>query len=141
MGVLAYREVHAMNRVQARKHPLQIYQETGGISETARRWHTSRQVAREWIRRFDEEGEEGLRDRSLRLYRCPKQTSPEVEQEVLESSQATNYGRERLALCSAPPKKGSVQSKGCTTSLSVYPPPKGPAQTGIRRRQSVDSIR
>ncbi len=98
MGDLAYREVYAMNRVQARKHLLQTYQETGSISETARRWHTSRQVVRKWIRRFNEEGEEGLQDRSRRPHHCPRQTSPEVEQQVLEARQATHYGRERLAL-------------------------------------------
>jgi hypothetical protein len=37
MAELAYREVYAMNRVEATKHLLQTYQETGTICKTARR--------------------------------------------------------------------------------------------------------
>jgi transposase len=98
MADLAYREVYAMNRVEARKHLLQTYQETGSIRKTAHRWRTSRQVVRKWVRRYQEEGEEGLQDRSRRPDHCPHQTSPEVEQQVLEAREATNYGKERLAL-------------------------------------------
>jgi len=98
MADLAYREVYTMNQVQARKLLVCTYQETGNISETARRWHTSRQVVRKWVRRFQEEGEKGLRDRSRRPHHCPHQTPPEIEEQVLQARQATNYGRERLAL-------------------------------------------
>ena len=98
MADLAYREVYTMNQVQARKLLVRTYQETGNISETARRWHTSRQVVRKWVRRFQEEGEKGLRDRSRRPHHCPHQTPPEIEEQVLQARQATNYGRERLAL-------------------------------------------
>jgi transposase len=52
MADLAYREVYAMNPVEARHHLVRTYQETGSIRETARRWHTSRQVVRKWVRRF-----------------------------------------------------------------------------------------
>lgn len=46
MAELAYWEVHTMNAKEARHHLIQTYQETDNISETARRWHTSRQVVR-----------------------------------------------------------------------------------------------
>ena len=98
MADMAYREVYTMNPVEARKRLIRTFQETGNISETARRWHTSPQVVRKWLRRYREEGEEGLRDRSRRPHHSPRQTPPEVEQQVLEARRATNYGRERLAL-------------------------------------------
>ena len=53
MADLAYREVYAMDRVEARKHLGQTYRETGSISKTARLWHTSRQVVRKWVRRAE----------------------------------------------------------------------------------------
>jgi len=96
---LAYGEVYTMNPVEARKLLIKTYHETGNISETARRWHTSRRVVRKWVGRFQVEGETGLKGRSRRPHRSPRQTPPEVERLVIEARQATNYGRERLALC------------------------------------------
>jgi transposase-like protein len=40
----------------------QTYRETGSIRKTARRWHTTRQVVRRWVRRYQAEGEAGLND-------------------------------------------------------------------------------
>ncbi len=98
MADLAYREVYAMNRFQARKLLLQTYQETKSISATARRWHTSRQVVRKWLRRFQEQQEAGLHDRSRRPVHAPRQTPAAIEQQVLEAWHKTHYGRKRLAL-------------------------------------------
>ena len=98
MADMAYREIHAMNPVEARKRLVRTYRETGSISKTARLWYTSRQVVRKWVRRFEEEGEEGLKDRSRRPHHSPRQTLPDIEKQVREARQATRYGRERLAL-------------------------------------------
>ncbi|MGC8836922.1 MAG: helix-turn-helix domain-containing protein, partial [Anaerolineae bacterium] len=97
MADLAYREVYAMDRVEARKRLVQTYRETGSISQTARLWHTSRQVVRKWVRRAEREGEEALQDRPRRpthpYHQTPEQTERLVEQARLE----TGYGRLRLA--------------------------------------------
>jgi len=95
MADMAYRKVPTMNPVEARKRLIRTFQETGNISETARRWHTSPQVVHKWLRRYQKEG---LRDRSCHPHHSPRQTPPEVEQQVPEARRATNYGRECLAL-------------------------------------------
>ena len=41
MADLAYREVCAMNRIEARFRLVTAYQETAAISETARHWATA----------------------------------------------------------------------------------------------------
>jgi len=87
-----------MNKAAARKCLVRTHEETASIRETARRWHTSRQVVRKWVRRYQQEGEQGLHDRSRRPHHSLNQTSPDVEQLVLEAREATKYGRERLAL-------------------------------------------
>jgi len=46
MADIAYSEVYTMNPVEARKRLIRTFQETGDISETARRRHTSPQVVR-----------------------------------------------------------------------------------------------
>jgi putative transposase len=97
MAELAYREVYAMNRVEARKQLLRTYQETGSISETARLWHTSRQVVRKWVQRYEEQGEAGLADRSRRPHHSPRQTPAEIEELVVRAYQQTQLGRRRLA--------------------------------------------
>jgi transposase-like protein len=98
MADMAYGEIHAINPIEARELLIETYQETGNLSETARRWHTSRHVVRKWVRRFQEEGEEGLKDRSRRPHYSPRQTPPDIEEQVREARKATRYGRERLAL-------------------------------------------
>ena len=98
MADVAYRTVHAMSTVQARKLLIQTYEQTQSISETARRWRTSRQVVRKWVRRYASLGEAGLHDRSRRPHTSPRQTEPEIEQQVREAREVTGYGRERLAM-------------------------------------------
>ena len=97
MADVAYREVYAMNKVEARKLLIRTFQQTRRISATARQWHTSRQLVRKWVRRFQQEGEAGLHDRSRRPDHSPHQTSQQLEALVLQARESTGYGRERLA--------------------------------------------
>lgn len=46
MAELAYREVHTVNRVEAKRRLVQSYQRTRNYTETARLWHTSRHLVR-----------------------------------------------------------------------------------------------
>jgi transposase len=98
MADLAYGEVYAMTRDQARLRMVMTYAETRSLSETARRWHTSRQVVRKWLTRFQAQGLSGLSDRSRRPNHSPRQTAFHIEEQVLEAQKKTEYGRRRLAL-------------------------------------------
>ncbi|MCD6302317.1 MAG: helix-turn-helix domain-containing protein [Anaerolineae bacterium] len=69
MADLAYRTAYAMNRVEARMQLVRTYQETGSLSETARRWKTCRHTVRKWMRRFEAEGKAGLDDRGHAAHR------------------------------------------------------------------------
>jgi len=59
---LAYKEVYTMNPTNARKRIVQTYLQTGNYCETARRWHTSPQLVRKWVQRYQQYGEQGLQD-------------------------------------------------------------------------------
>ena len=98
MAKLAYRAVYAMNKVEARRLLIQTYQKTGNLSQTARHWHTSRQVVRKWARRYEQSGSDGLHDLPRHPKSSPRKTPPQVEQQVLEARKKTGYGRKRLAL-------------------------------------------
>jgi len=56
----------------------------------------SRKCVGLWIRRFDEHGEDGLRDRSSRPHSMPTKTSDEVEQKVLDARKANREGQDVL---------------------------------------------
>ncbi len=133
MAELAYREVYAMNRVEARKQLVRTYEETGSIKATAEAWHTSRQVVRKWVRRSRQEGEAGLADRSRRPHHSPRRTAAEVEEMVVAAYQETHFGRRRLAMylrqrgqeVSAHTIRHILRRRGCVRPRqrrqSVYP--------------------
>ena len=68
---ISYQEVYTMNKEEARRL-YYIYR------------HTSRRAVRKWVRRFEEEGDEGIkRDRKDQI---PQQTSDDIERKVLQAS-------------------------------------------------------
>jgi transposase InsO family protein len=52
----------------------------------------SRKCVQTWLRRFAEEGETGLRERSSRPHTMPTRTSPQVEQQIIELRRAQRRG-------------------------------------------------
>gem|GEM_PF-2113111 len=54
------------------------------VAEAAREWGVSRQTAHRWLKRYDLEGEEGLRDRSKAPRVIPHKTPDEMEERVLQ---------------------------------------------------------
>lgn len=58
--------------------------EGGTIWSLCRRFGISRKTGYKWLRRYCEEGEGGLKDRSRRPKRSPRRSSPVVEEAVLE---------------------------------------------------------
>ena len=57
----------------------------------------SRQTVHKWVRRFRDEGLEGLEDRSSRAHRCPHRTDARVEAAVLEMRSSIRRGPHRIA--------------------------------------------
>jgi transposase InsO family protein len=55
------------------------------VAHVAKELGISRQCAHKWVRRFDAEGEAGLRDRSSRPHRSPTRTPARVERRVLKA--------------------------------------------------------
>jgi putative transposase len=94
---LTYQEVYPTNPIQARKRIIHIYQQTQNYCETARRCHTSPQLVRKWVKRYQQYGEQGLHDLPKTPKRQPRKTDPDIEQRVLQRHQKTHYGRQRLA--------------------------------------------
>ena len=68
------------------------------VGEVASEWGVSRQTVHRWLARYEDEGLEGLGNRSSRPASCPHQMSAEVEVMVLEMRRAHAYwGARRIA--------------------------------------------
>ena len=66
------------------------------LREAAAECRLSRQAAGKWVRRYREEGLAGLRDRSSRPHRCPRQTTQERIAQV-ESLRRLHWTGVRIA--------------------------------------------
>lgn len=67
------------------------------MSELCERYGVSRRTGYKWLERFEEEGEEGLQDRSRRPHRSPARTPERVERLLIEVRQAhPRWGPEKL---------------------------------------------
>jgi putative transposase len=94
---IRYERLYIMNRVEARLLIVERYRELKSISSVSRELGTSRQVVRKWLRRYEEEGDKGLRDRSRRPHISPRRTASRIESLVSKLRKETGYGRRRLS--------------------------------------------
>ncbi|MDI6811184.1 MAG: helix-turn-helix domain-containing protein, partial [archaeon] len=92
-----YYELGKSAPLLARKAITKAYEEVGNISEVARVFGTTRKTVRRVLRRWEEGGESGLKDRSRRPHNSPRKTSAAVEGMIIALRKKTGYGRDRIA--------------------------------------------
>ncbi|MCD2114628.1 helix-turn-helix domain-containing protein [Rhodococcus rhodochrous] len=85
------------------KHKLAVLhhveQVSGNVSATYRYYGISRQCYYTWRRRFDEEGLEGLKDRSSVPHHQPTKSAPEIIEQILWPTAARHYfGPPRISM-------------------------------------------
>jgi len=71
---------------------------TGSVSATCRYYGISRQVFYKWRRRFEEEGESGLRDRSSVPFHSPNATKAEVVGKIIYLRQHYHFGPQKISM-------------------------------------------
>jgi transposase InsO family protein len=64
------------------------------VAHAAKAQGVSRQCAHRWLKRFCEEGEAGLEDRSSRPHHCPNQTPVEVEEAIVAMRRGERRGQD-----------------------------------------------
>lgn len=72
------------------------HQEGMSITELAEIHEVSRKTIYKWLERFEEQGLEGLRDRSRRPHESPSQVSGEVEAAIVAARQRWKWGPGKL---------------------------------------------
>ena len=71
---------------------------TGNVSQTCRYYGISRQTFYKWLRRYEEQGLEGLRDRSSKPHHSPNATSAEVVGKIMYLRQHYHFGPQKIAI-------------------------------------------
>jgi transposase len=71
---------------------------TGNVSMTCRYFGITRQAFYTWLRRYEEQGLEGLRDRSRRPHVMPNATKPEVVGKIVYLRQHYHFGPHKISM-------------------------------------------
>lgn len=83
--------------VNWRSKLLQHAREAGNVAQTCRHFGLSRQAYYKWKKRFDEQGDAGLADRSRRPLRSPRAKPPEVVSKILYLRQNYHFGPGKIS--------------------------------------------
>jgi transposase-like protein len=71
---------------------------TGNVAATRRYYGISRQCFYKWLRRYEELGEEGLRDGSSASLNSPNATKPEVVSRIIYLRSHCHFGPHKIAM-------------------------------------------
>ncbi len=82
-------------RLAILQHALEV---TGNIAQTCRYYGISRPTFYKWLRRYEEQGPEGLRDRSRRPHHSPNATSAEVVGKIIYLRQHYHFGPQKISM-------------------------------------------
>jgi len=96
------------NGFSLRVHMVQLAR-LKGISAAAREMKTSRLTVRKWLRRFDQFGLQGLKDRSRAPHRRPRKIPPDLEERIRALRRRYRWGPFRLKIqCGLPCSPGAI---------------------------------
>jgi len=81
-----------------RERMVQRYYQILNYSQVAREYGTKRQRVKFWVERYEEEGIEGLKDRSRAPHNIPHKTPKEIEEKIREIAKSKRYsiGQDRI---------------------------------------------
>jgi transposase len=83
------------HRLAVLRHAAEV---TGNVAATCRYYGISRPTFDKWLRRYEELGEEGLRDRSSRPFHCPHETTAEVVGKILYLREHYHFGPLKISM-------------------------------------------
>jgi Helix-turn-helix domain len=92
-------EIEQQRKIRHRMAVLRHAQElTGSVSKTCRYYGISRPTFYKWLHRYEEHGEQGLRDGSSRPHHVPHATKAEVVGKIVYLRQSYHFGPDKIAM-------------------------------------------
>ena len=99
MADRGWSEKDLIRRANRRQAVLQhAEQVSGNVAATCRYYGISRNVFHRWKRRYEDEGLEGLTDRSSAPLHCPTVTEPEVVEKIIHLRQHYHFGPMKIVM-------------------------------------------
>jgi len=83
------------HRVAVLRHAAEV---TGNVAATCRYYGISRPTFYKWLNRYEEFGEDGLRDRSSRPHHCPHETDADVVGKIVYLRQNYHFGPTKISM-------------------------------------------
>jgi len=83
------------HRVAVLRHAAEV---TGNVAQTCRYYGISRPTFYRWLNRYEELGEDGLRDQSSRPRRCPHETRSDVVAKILYLRKHYHFGPYKISM-------------------------------------------
>ena len=120
------------HRMAVLQHAAEV---TGNVSRTCRYYGISRATFYKWLRRYEDQGEQGLRDRSSRPSSSPRATSAEVVGKIMYLRQSYHFGPHKIAMYLKRYHETRSARRGCGASSAVW------TSTGCRARSVTSATR
>ncbi|WSW00664.1 leucine zipper domain-containing protein [Streptomyces sp. NBC_01006] len=89
------RDRQAQHRLAVLRHTEEV---TGNVALTCRYYGISRPCFYKWLRRYQDEGLEGLRDRSSKPHHCPHATEADVVNKIVYLRQHYHFGPMKIKM-------------------------------------------
>jgi transposase len=120
----------AAHRLAIIRHAQEV---TGNVSATCRYFGITRQAFYKWLRRYEEQGLEGLRDRSRRPHVIPHETKPEVVGKIIYLRQHYHFGPYKISMYLKPYHDVAVSPSGVWRILKRLKMSRLPASQRYKR--------
>jgi len=88
-------ERRAQRRLAVLRHVEEV---SGNVAATCRYYGISRQCYYGWLRRFEADGLDGLKDRSQRPHHSPRATQSDIVEKIIWLRQHYHFGPARIAM-------------------------------------------
>ncbi len=111
------RDRNAARRLAILRHVREV---TGNVARTCRYFGITRQAYYTWLRRYEELGLEGLRDRSRRPLVSPNATKTEVVGKIVYLRRSYHFGPHKIAMYLKRYTTSRSAPLGCGGSLSAW---------------------
>ena len=128
------RDRNAVHRLAILRHAREV---TGNVARTCRYYGITRQAYYMWLRRYEELGLEGLRDRSRRPLVSPNATKSEVVGKIVYLRQSYHFGPHKIAMYLSATTTSRSARRGCGGSSSAWSLSRLPSSQRYRRHCCV----